>query len=136
MCIGSFVDTDVITIDMSNIYLLNMFLLSTKIKLKIKRIGVLEQDLVSPLCGTTHRRGTPLDVREESKDTKANLHQLLVAMFASIGCWFGLIWFGLWCLTSLSTIFQLYRGGKFYTLTYGPGIQSNIMYSLTNPFSV
>ena len=42
MCIGSFVDTDVITIDMSNIYLLNMFLLSTKIKLKIKRIGVLE----------------------------------------------------------------------------------------------
>jgi hypothetical protein len=26
MCIGSFVDTDVITIDMSNIYLLNMFL--------------------------------------------------------------------------------------------------------------
>jgi len=42
MCIGSFVDTDVITIDMSNIYLLNMFLLSGKIKLKIKRIGVLE----------------------------------------------------------------------------------------------
>ena len=25
-----------------------------------------------------------------------------------------LVWFGLWCLTSLSTIFQLYRGHPFH----------------------
>ena len=28
--------------------------------------------------------------------------------------WFGLVWFGLWCLMPLVTIFQSYGGSQFY----------------------
>ena len=37
------------------------------------------------------------------------LHLLLMS-YLLIYCW----WFGLWCLTPLLTIFELYRGGRFY----------------------
>ena len=50
---------------------------------------------------------------------------------SNFDCHFGLVWFGLWRLTPLSTIFQLYQGGKFI----GGGIRStmrkSLRYSLT-----
>ena len=43
---------------------------------------------------------------------RAKIYQVFILVF-TVGV-FDLVWFGLWCLTPLSIIFQLYCGGQFY----------------------
>jgi hypothetical protein len=57
-----------------------------------------------------------VNLKEKLEATKTLIRSCKSTIFIYITAVSYMVWLGLWCLTPLSTVFQLYRGGQSRTL--------------------